>query len=257
METCLSAKFTYASIGIGGNSTSASDGGGGASDANALDRKLEEMRLLDAYNLKLLLLGAGESGKSTVVKQIKLIYKAGGGVSAREKQDIAAAIRRNAIECMQVLLSAGAMLSIPLGSPALMTVASDVLAVRPEQTLTEELAVKIEALWRDHGVQAAFDRRSEYWNLDGTPYYLNNVRRFACEDFELTEEDLLMARVRTTGIVITRLPDPPFSLQVVDVGGQRSERRKWIHCFDNVDAIVFLEGLAGYNQGGWCGCEAM
>jgi GTPase SAR1 family protein len=209
------------------------------------------MRLLDAYNLKLLLLGAGESGKSTVVKQIKLIYKAGGGVSAREKQDIAAAIRRNAIECMQVLLSAGAMLSIPLGCAALMTVASDVLAVRPDQPLTEDLAVKIEALWRDRGVQAAFDRRSEFWNLDGTPYFLNHVRRFASDDFELTEEDMLMARVRTTGIVITRLPDPPFSLQVVDVGGQRSERRKWIHCFDNVDAIVFLEGLAGYNQGAY------
>ena len=36
---------------------------------------------------------------------------------------------------------------------------------------------------------------------------------------------------------------------VVDVGGQRSERRKWIHCFDDVRAIIFLEGLAGYNQG--------
>ena len=41
----------------------------------------------------------------------------------------------------------------------------------------------------------------------------------------------------------------PCSLSVVDVGGQRSERRKWIHCFDDVRAIIFLEGLAGYNQG--------
>jgi G-protein alpha subunit len=34
-------------------------------------------------------------------------------------------------------------------------------------------------------------------------------------------------------------------LQLVDVGGQRSERRKWIHCFDDVKAIIFLEGLSG------------
>jgi hypothetical protein len=40
-----------------------------------------------------------------------------------------------------------------------------------------------------------------------------------------------------------------FFPPVVDVGGQRSERRKWIHCFDDVRAIIFLEGLAGYNQG--------
>ena len=41
----------------------------------------------------------------------------------------------------------------------------------------------------------------------------------------------------------------PCYFLVVDVGGQRSERRKWIHCFDDVRAIIFLEGLAGYNQG--------
>ena len=35
---------------------------------------------------------------------------------------------------------------------------------------------------------------------------------------------------------------------VVDVGGQRSERRKWIHCFDDVRAVMFLVGLSGYNQ---------
>jgi G-protein alpha subunit len=35
---------------------------------------------------------------------------------------------------------------------------------------------------------------------------------------------------------------------VVDVGGQRNERRKWIHCFDNVKAVVYLVGLSGYNQ---------
>ena len=57
-----------------------------------------------------------------------------------------------------------------------------------------------------------------------------------------------MTSVRTTGIVITEVKEAPYSYQVVDVGGQRSERRKWIHCFDDVRAIIFLEGLAGYNQ---------
>ena len=35
---------------------------------------------------------------------------------------------------------------------------------------------------------------------------------------------------------------------VFDVGGQQNERKKWIHCFDNVRSIIFLEGLSGYNQ---------
>ena len=33
-----------------------------------------------------------------------------------------------------------------------------------------------------------------------------------------------------------------------DVGGQRSERRKWIHCFENVTSIMFLAVLSEYDQ---------
>jgi GTPase SAR1 family protein len=67
-----------------------------------------------------------------------------------------------------------------------------------------------------------------------------------------------MARIRTTGIVVTTIEskiskehkDEPdaLSFQVVDVGGQRSERKKWMHCFDDVAAILFIVNLAGYNQ---------
>lgn len=33
-----------------------------------------------------------------------------------------------------------------------------------------------------------------------------------------------------------------------DVGGQRSERRKWIHCFDAVSSIIFCVALSEYDQ---------
>ncbi|KAI5307748.1 guanine nucleotide-binding protein subunit alpha, partial [Ascosphaera atra] len=33
-----------------------------------------------------------------------------------------------------------------------------------------------------------------------------------------------------------------------DVGGQRSERRKWIHCFENVTAIIFCVALNEFDQ---------
>jgi hypothetical protein len=35
---------------------------------------------------------------------------------------------------------------------------------------------------------------------------------------------------------------------MVDVGGQKSERRKWIHCFQDVTTILFLVSLSGYDQ---------
>ena len=39
-----------------------------------------------------------------------------------------------------------------------------------------------------------------------------------------------------------------FIFSMVDVGGQRSERRKWIHCFENVTSIMLLVALSEYDQ---------
>ena len=37
--------------------------------------------------------------------------------------------------------------------------------------------------------------------------------------------------------------------RIVDVGGQRSERKKWIHCFEDVTAILFFVALSAYDMG--------
>ncbi len=43
-------------------------------------------------------------------------------------------------------------------------------------------------------------------------------------------------------------PPPLPKNRVVDVGGQRSERRKWIQCFDDVRAVLFVCALSGYDM---------
>lgn len=35
---------------------------------------------------------------------------------------------------------------------------------------------------------------------------------------------------------------------IYDVGGQRNERRKWIHCFADVTAIIFVAAISEYDQ---------
>lgn len=38
-------------------------------------------------------------------------------------------------------------------------------------------------------------------------------------------------------------------IHMFDVGGQRSERKKWIHCFESVTSIIFCTALSEYDQG--------
>lgn len=40
----------------------------------------------------------------------------------------------------------------------------------------------------------------------------------------------------------------PLRIHMFDVGGQRSERKKWIHCFESVTSIIFCTALSEYDQ---------
>lgn len=108
-----------------------------------------------------------------------------------------------------------------------------------------DVADQIKQLWQSKAVQDVYARRNEFWILDAAEYYFTNIDRFVQDDYEPTEEDMIMARVLTTGIVTTEIELPPLQFVIVDVGGQRSERRKWLHCFDDVSGIIYVVNLAG------------
>ncbi|GAM18747.1 hypothetical protein SAMD00019534_019220 [Acytostelium subglobosum LB1] len=198
---------------------------------------------------RVLLLGAGESGKSTVVKQLRSIYRL--PVDDAELQSYAINIHKNTVLCMQVLLEAADTLHVELTDPEAKKRATSVRAFQFEQDVKQmpvNIGLDIEELWKDPDIQKIWERRSEYWFLDATPYYFDNIERFLEDDFRPTEEDCIMTRVRTTGISTTDLEEGPVHYRVIDVGGQRNERKKWIHCFDDVKALFFVVNLAGYDQ---------
>lgn len=51
------------------------------------------------------------------------------------------------------------------------------------------------------------------------------------------------------GIVVDKYCIDGTTFEMYDVGGQRNERKKWIHCFDNVTAVIYVAALSEYNQG--------
>ena len=82
---------------------------------------------------------------------------------------------------------------------------------------------------------------------DAAIYYFQNVMRFVDREFVPTEEDIVMARIRTRGMFMTEFESPPVHWKIVDVGGQRSERKKWMRFFDDVQVWRLANSTPGCN----------
>jgi len=103
-------------------------------------------------------------------------------------------------------------------------------------------------LWADPGVQKAVARGHEFALHDNLLYFFNSLDRFFQPDWLPNNQDMLHSRLRTTGITETLFELGQLNFQMMDVGGQRSERKKWIHCFDGVQCLLFMVALSGYDQ---------
>ncbi|XP_078470692.1 guanine nucleotide-binding protein G(t) subunit alpha-1-like isoform X1 [Lampetra planeri] len=117
-----------------------------------------------------------------------------------------------------------------------------------EGSMPNELAAIIIRLWKDTGVQASFDRASEYQLNDSASYYLNDLDRLMDPGYLPNEQDVLRSRVKTTGIIEDSFCFKDLQFRMFDVGGQRSERKKWIHCFEGVTCIIFCGALSAYDM---------
>eukprot|EP00127_Corallochytrium_limacisporum_P003267 Clim_evm116s147 gene=Clim_evmTU116s147 len=217
--------------------------------SKAIDQELKGTKQKLENEVKLLLLGAGESGKSTIVKQMKIIHES--GYSDQERKGYKDVVYSNTISAMQTIIEAMSKLNIEYGSTEAKD-ASDELMTFGDQldddvSFTEEVAPLVRKLWADKGIQDCYGRSREYQLIDSANYYFENLDRIADPDYVPTEEDILRSRVRTTGIIETHFDYKGLHFRMFDVGGQRSERKKWIHCFENVTAIIFCVALSAYD----------
>ena len=126
-----------------------------------------------------------------------------------------------------------------------------ILALPPQieaDILPADVSDAIRSLWRDPSIQEAVRRSREFQLNDSAVYYFSAMDRMASPSYLPTDQDILRSRVKTTGITETTFKVGELTYKLFDVGGQRSERKKWIHCFENVTALVFLVSLSEYDQ---------
>lgn len=302
------------------------------------DNKLEKMMQNSKANMKnqvkMLLLGAGESGKSTVLKQMRLLHL--GGFSEHERIQYKNIIWADTVASMQTLIIQARNLGIQLESDdpssSLYLYKQKILNYKPLESIdtpaaggvtflkdylvkysersaadrrnkssgradigwledsnlndggvssdsllndykeTDELlkdyiendshnsdalfttskndiADAIEKLWNeDKGIKQCFNR-SNLFQLEGSsPYFFAKVHNYSNDEYICTDEDILKGRIKTTGITETKFNINGIKFKLLDAGGQRSERKKWIHCFQDVTCACFVLAVSEYDQ---------
>ncbi|ORZ21377.1 guanine nucleotide binding protein, alpha subunit [Absidia repens] len=253
-----------------------------------IDQVLRAEKIKHQHEAKLLLLGSGESGKSTLVKQIRLIHD--NGFTNAERQAFREVVAKNLLQSMVTLLEAVDQLNLGWQMD---TTSSDTITTTTTTTTTKnaidvnsrisnnnsdteaidcatmlsklqqhangigqgsilllpmDLVETIDRLWHHPTIQHVYRRKNEYQLNDSAAYYFDAVHRIGDPRFIPTDLDILYARVKTTGITETKFSDGKQVFRVFDVGGQRSERKKWIHCFENVTALLYMVALSEYDQ---------
>ncbi|CAH1787847.1 unnamed protein product [Owenia fusiformis] len=220
-----------------------------------INRQINDMlkaeHALERRTMKLLILGASDSGKSTFSKQMKILHH--NGFSEDELIHMKSLIYSNTIQAIYNILDAMENLEIELEDPQYKRDAESVEMLcdpinRGHMDMTPEIGNAIRNLWTDKGVQKCFQRSNEYQLDDSTEYFMTSVERISAPHYIPTEQDILRSRISTTGIVETNFQFKGHTFRMFDVGGQRSQRRKWIHCFDNVTALLFIAAMSAYNQ---------
>lgn len=217
----------------------------------AIERDIKRDREKQRSEVKLLLLGAGESGKSTILKQMKLIHE--GGYNTAELTAFRQIIYSNLIQSMKALLIGLDKCDWQLESPENDRYAKEIRALPdqlgPSEVPSPSTFKALKLLWQDGAIQKVQYRAGHLFYLnDSAQYYLDAIDRIQEADYIPTEQDVLRSRTKTTGITETTFNIGDLTYRMFDVGGQRSERKKWIHCFENVTAIIFLAAISEYDS---------
>jgi len=215
------------------------------------DRVLNYASKEEKKVIKVLLLGTGESGKSTFLKQMQILYQVDAFKSESDKIMYRNIIRRNVLESIQVLIVGALSFEIPFTKTKSEEAAQTLLKVDHLNTnfWNDSIFENIKLLWQEEeAIQRVYEMRSKLQLLDSAQYLLDNIDRIGNQEYSPTKEDVIRSRLRTTGIVETSFVINQVKLKILDVGGQKNERRKWIHAFTEVTCIIFFTAINGYDQ---------
>ena len=232
-----------------------------------IDEYMENQRRIERRIKKVILLGIGACGKSTLFKQLKEIYK--DGLDESEYLEAKFVVRSNCINSILVLLKKSQILyemdedkhsdcfidldqdpSIIKHIQLLLEYATPNAVKIGVNKLTEEsakiLCGSISYLWSLPQVKNTWYKHQHFSFIENMDYMFQRVPEMFKLDYEPTMEDTLKCRIRTTGLMEEKFIINNVQYNIFDTGGERNERKKWIALFEGVTAVIYVAALNHY-----------
>jgi len=203
-----------------------------------------------ASPIRIAVLGCGDSGKSTLCRQIRFL--ADGDLPEGEKDGCGSIASQNLLSGVAQVLESLNPETLPRnirGSAETVLKAADLEFMlgyyRPE--LVDALtAVLNDTVFRVE-FQRALDAHEVHPSCGVFAERFLQTPSWGTRRYKPTTEDILGINVRTSGVIAHKLTmGRPFEIK--DTGGQRCERRKWVHAHHKANAIIFVASMADYDD---------
>ena len=196
-----------------------------------IDKKMKESEQYENTLIKLLFLGPGGSGKSTIFKQLQWLH--GDGFTPRDIIDLKQHIDSQIISQMQDAIKH--YLSETVKNEKLQKSIDFIRNCDCTSQLNNEIASKIQYIYlNDERLSGIFKKYHTKKILDeSTQYFWDGIERITAPNYQPNITDIINIRNRTTGIIEKKFKINNCYFHIFDVGGQKSERKKWIKCFDS------------------------
>ena len=196
--------------------------------------------------IKILTLGAGESGKTTFWRHLKIIYF--GGFTSGERKAFVNLLRVTIIDDVKKLIDSAETKNQTFAS-ALHRDISTIKDLEPAgDELTPEVAEAIYRVWQDPIMRVVYEQAGSSGIGENASFFLDSVSRIADPNYSPTDEDILKARIRTLGKNEIKFQFGNRNSLLIDVGGQKNERKNWKKNFEDVNYVLFVVSLSDFDQ---------
>jgi hypothetical protein len=187
--------------------------------------KKETLKLSQEKCYKMLLLGSSDSGKTTILKQFKVLYSK--GFTHYEKTFFKRKVVDNSVDTITLLVQALSTYQIPIHNSENQKYVDLVSGGTPRDAngcLYPESIQAIAELWKDESIQKVYLKGNEFGLQDTADYFLSNITRIGNPNYEPIDDDILRAKYRTSEISENQFDIGGAQFSIYDVGGHRKLR---------------------------------